>query len=79
METQLAYCSACDRQVRVAANAEAGKWPDPGDIDPHELVCLEYGESCTGELCPIFRLPVEKMRENYQRTMKERSSDREEG
>lgn len=78
METQLAYCSACDRQVRVVAKSEAGAWPDPGQVDPHELVCLEYGESCTGTLCPVFRLPVRQMRENYERTQDRRSRDREE-
>lgn len=67
METQLAYCSALDRQVRVAVDAEAGAWPDPGDLDPHELVCLEYGGSCTGTFCPVFRLPVEQMRQNYEK------------
>jgi len=51
----------------VAANAEAGAWPEPGALDPHELVCLEFGASCTGTFCPVFRVPVETMRENYLR------------
>lgn len=76
METQLAYCSACDRHVRVVANAESGKWPESGQIDPHELVCLEYGESCTGSFCPVFSVPVQQMRENYERTTDERSPGR---
>lgn len=71
MDTQLAYCSACDRTVRVVADAEAGEWPDNDRPDPHELVCLEYGESCTGAFCPVFRLPVEQMRQNYQKRIQE--------
>lgn len=67
METQLAYCSAVDRKVRVAANADAGGWPDPGGADPHELICLEYGTSCTGTFCPVFQVPVDRMRQNYLR------------
>lgn len=67
MDTQLAYCSALDRQVRVVADAEAGAWPDPGRLDPHALICLEYGETCTGTFCPVFQIPVEQMRKNYER------------
>lgn len=71
MDTQLAYCSACDRMVAVAADAEAGEWPEGGQPDPHGLVCLEYGESCTGAFCPVFRLPVEQMRRNYRKHIME--------
>lgn len=77
METQLAYCSACDRTVRVVAEAEAGEWPESGSPDPHHLVCLEYGDGCTGSFCPVFQLPVEQMRRNYEKSV-ERSEDREE-
>jgi len=76
METQLAYCSACDRQIRVVARTEVGGSTDLADVDPQDLVCLEYGESCTGELCPVFRVPVRKMRENYERRAEERSQGR---
>lgn len=72
METQLAYCSALDRMVRVVADAEAGAWPDQGELDAHELVCLEYGDSCTGAFCPVFRLPAEQMRKNYERATEKR-------
>lgn len=77
METQIAYCSACDRQVRVIADAAAGAWPETGSPDPHHLVCLEYGKGCTGSFCPVFQLPVEQMRRNFE-TLTGRSDDREE-
>lgn len=77
METQLAYCSALDRMVRVVADAEAGAWPDRGELDANELVCLEYGDSCTGAFCPVFRLPRDQMRENYERATEGRSTPEE--
>lgn len=62
MKTHLAYCSACDRIVRVAW--EPGPADDPGRV-PHasEVVCLEAGENCTGALCPLFGVPSAEMRE----------------
>lgn len=55
MDVTTAYCSACDQDVRVVRA--------PGSDDPHDLVCLEYGERCTGELCPLFARPRESARE----------------
>lgn len=59
----LAYCAGCDRQVRVAVDPEvleAGREPTPAD-----LICLEHGRACTGELCPIFNVPSDEMRQRY--------------
>lgn len=58
MDVKTAYCSACDRTVRVVLDADGGTRHDTGD-DPHELVCLEYDETCTGDLCPLFKIPPE--------------------
>jgi hypothetical protein len=54
---QKAYCSACDKQVQVTwtpAPMHGGQATLP---DGPELVCLDFGEHCTGELCPAFGLP----------------------
>jgi hypothetical protein len=56
MKTQLAYCSACDQQVRIMVTPAPlheghANLPDP------EVVCLDFGEKCTGALCPMFGLP----------------------
>ena len=56
MDVKTAYCSACDRNVRVVLDSGGGTRPVTGD-DPHDLVCLEYQESCTGDLCPLFKVP----------------------
>lgn len=63
MEVHLAYCSGCDRQVRVVVNPEvlaAGGEPTSAD-----LICLEHGAACTGKLCPIFGVPSEEMEARY--------------
>lgn len=46
------YCSACDRQVRVLITA-APIYDGQAPIHEEELVCLEIGTKCTGNLCPI--------------------------
>jgi hypothetical protein len=63
LEVHLAYCSGCDRQVRVAVNpkvVEEGRAPTAND-----LICLEHGEACTGSLCPIFGVPSKEMEARY--------------
>lgn len=60
MKSHTAYCSACDRPVKVLVRD--GFEAD----DPESLVCLDYGEKCTGALCPLFTVPTEVMRANYE-------------
>ena len=63
LEVHLAYCSGCDRQVKVAVNPKVvaeGRAPTAND-----LICLEHGEACTGSLCPIFGVPSKEMEARY--------------
>ena len=56
MQTHIAYCSACDQDVHVAvtdAPLHADQMPEG---DP-EIVCLDFGNRCTGAMCPMFGLP----------------------
>jgi hypothetical protein len=63
METHLAYCSACDREVEVTL--KPGFVPEPGQPIPGDaIVCLAHGVTCTGALCPLFGLPSEQMKSN---------------
>lgn len=65
METHLAYCSACDREVEVAF--KPGFTPEPGKPIPADaVICLAHGTTCTGALCPLFGLPPEQMRKNLE-------------
>lgn len=62
-ETHTAFCSACDRQVTVGIRAGYEVRPD-GAIHPDAVVCFEHGQSCTGELCPLFGVAPERMGRN---------------
>lgn len=71
--THLAYCSACDREVKVTLRPDFV--PTPGEPIPAEaMVCLAHGDTCTGALCPLFGVPPETMK-----TTLERSGLREDG
>lgn len=66
MDVRTAYCSACDRNVRVVM--APGVEPEAvRPYDPSELVCLEYGDTCTGDLCPVFKVPTEEMKAKFEK------------
>lgn len=52
MKTQLAYCSACDQDVRIVVTDEPSADGQANIVDA-EVVCLEIGAHCTGALCPV--------------------------
>jgi hypothetical protein len=58
-----AYCSARDQRVRVVRKSEllgqaecSCPYPDGSDV-----ICLEYGRTCTGATCPLFGVPSLEM------------------
>ncbi len=59
MRTRKYYCSACDREVEVVVGDDGNPLDTLVQGAP---VCLDNGEKCTGELCPLFELPTEEMR-----------------
>lgn len=67
-EVQYAYCSACDQQVPVVLKDDTVLGPTPSAHDPSNLVCLAYGDTCTGSMCPLFDVPTEKMKENFEKS-----------
>ena len=52
MKTQIAFCSACDRDVRILVSDEPLHDAQAPVVDA-EVVCLEIGQQCTGSLCPV--------------------------
>jgi hypothetical protein len=52
MRPQIAYCSACDKDVHIVITDEPSH-DGHANLHDSEVVCLEIGESCTGNLCPI--------------------------
>lgn len=57
MNTQLAYCSACDQQVRIVVTPAPAHEGHANIPDAPEVVCLDFGDRCTGRFCPMFGLP----------------------
>jgi hypothetical protein len=56
MKSESAYCSACDKDVRIVITDEPSH-DGHANLHDAEVVCLEIGESCTGSLCPIGAAP----------------------
>ena len=52
MKSHRMFCSACDREVRVLIT-EAPLYDGHAPLHPDELICLEIGTRCTGNLCPL--------------------------
>ncbi len=63
MRTRKYYCSACDREVEVLVGEDGTPIDTAIQGAP---VCLDHGDRCTGELCPLFELPTEAMRKAAQ-------------
>jgi hypothetical protein len=56
MDIQHAYCSACDQEVRIVVTPAPLHGGQPMLAEP-EVVCLDFGQRCTGAMCPMFGLP----------------------
>jgi hypothetical protein len=57
MREIMLYCSARDQEVRVVLTDEPthdGQAP----LADLELLCMEIGEKCTGNLCPVCAQPA---------------------
>ena len=61
MKVQVAFCSACDHDVRIALPDEPVASDGQANVPDPEIVCLEMGHSCTGALCPVGAQPPSVM------------------
>jgi hypothetical protein len=52
MSTRVAFCSACDRDVRIIIT-DTPVQDAQAPVGDAEIVCLDIGDRCTGNLCPI--------------------------
>ena len=57
MVVQMAYCSACDRDVQIAFPTEPTVHDGQANVMDTEVVCLEIGHQCTGAMCPVGAQP----------------------
>ena len=61
-EIRVAYCSACDREVRLQVPPGETPAEENGGsyAEAHHLkgICLDVGEDCTGAFCPFGDQPL---------------------
>lgn len=58
METQLAHCAYCDKEVHVARTPVAPHPTHANIPDGGKLICMEVGEDCEGVTCPLSGMPT---------------------
>lgn len=56
MMTRKAFCSACDHDVEIAV-LDPPLHDGQATLPDGDIVCLDFGEQCTGAMCPMFGLP----------------------
>ena len=52
MKSQQIFCGACDREVRVMIT-DAPPHEGQAPLTDEEVICLEIGDKCTGNVCPL--------------------------
>lgn len=61
-EIRVAYCSACDREVRLQVAPEDAPTEEEGgsyaEANHLKGICLDVGEDCTGAFCPFGDQPL---------------------
>ena len=54
-ETQKTYCTHCQKEVSVAISLAPPRGGQANLQDHDEVVCLDFGDKCDGEICPLSR------------------------
>jgi hypothetical protein len=54
-ETQKTYSAHCQKEVLVAISPAAPRGGQANLPSHDELVCLDFGDKCDGEVCPLSR------------------------
>jgi len=52
-ETRKTYCSHCKKEVHVTVRRTAPRGGHANLPDHDEVVCLDFGDKCDGEVCPL--------------------------
>ena len=55
VETRKTYCTHCQKEVLVAISPAAPRSGHANLPDHDEVVCLDFGDKCDGEVCPLSR------------------------
>jgi hypothetical protein len=56
-EQRQTYCSHCQKQVHLVLT-KASYGGHANLPDDRQLVCLDFGTACTGDVCPLSGLPA---------------------
>ena len=54
-ETRKTYCSHCQKEVLVAIKAAPPRGGQANLPDHDEVICLDFGDKCDGEVCPLSK------------------------
>lgn len=54
-ETRKTYCSHCQKEVVVTLTPAADRDGQANLPEHDQLVCLDFGDKCDGEICPLSR------------------------
>lgn len=54
-ETRKTYCSHCQKEVLVSITPTAPRGGQAVLQDHEELVCLDFGDKCDGDICPLSK------------------------
>ena len=54
-ETRKTYCTHCQKEVEVAVTRAAPRGGQANLPDHDEVVCLDFGDKCDGDICPLSR------------------------
>ena len=60
MKSHRLFCNACDREVSVMIT-DAPLLDGQATLHDEEVICLEIGSKCTGNLCPLGALEPNAM------------------
>ncbi len=55
-ETRKTWCAHCQKEVLVTLTPGSPRGGQANLGDQDEVVCLDFGDSCDGEICPLSRL-----------------------
>jgi len=52
-ENRKTYCTHCQKEVLVSISPSAPRGGHANLQESDEVVCLDFGEECDGEICPL--------------------------
>ena len=54
-ETSRTFCTHCQKEVLVTVSAAPARGGQANLPDHDEVVCLDFGDKCDGDVCPLSR------------------------